>query len=200
MSVWGIAPKSKLCYTSGCSNQITAGDACVIHEVTGFLACKECGDKYGKKAWGMVDNDVHPSAPQTPITLTSFSYKFGKPSNAAKVIDTRTAVRNPWRRAELRKLTGLDPRVQEFVGHCKGAKDLLYTAARRVELGFQSIAFGCQGGKHRSVALVEMLAKQLREDGRNVVVVHRDLKVKAKEKVDGSTASDPKSTVEVISV
>lgn len=111
------------------------------------------------------------------MTLISFSYKYGVPAGVPKnnVFDVRHSVRNPWRDPVLRKLDGLHPDVQKFVAKCNGAKKI-------INKPFYSdiVAIGCMGGKHRSVAIVELLAEKFRADkykdkGWTVEVFHRDL-------------------------
>jgi len=93
---------------------------------------------------------------------------------------------NPHWIAELRPYTGQDPSVRDYVLSRDGAEDYLRTYHRLLELTtagyrregkrYMTIAVGCTGGKHRSVAMAEALAARLeREPGLAVHVVHRDL-------------------------
>jgi UPF0042 nucleotide-binding protein len=118
------------------------------------------------------------------IALLSFGYKFGVPPAAEWMVDVRM-VRNPFWVAELRPQTGLDAAVSAYVLEDPIAGQLierthalvLWSAQRYAERGRQtlSVAVGCTGGRHRSVAIVEALSARLREDGLIVAAGHRDV-------------------------
>jgi UPF0042 nucleotide-binding protein len=118
------------------------------------------------------------------IALLSFGYKFGVPPSAEWMVDVRM-VRNPFWVAELRPRTGLDAAVSAYVLDDPIARELidrtralvLWSAQRYAERGRQtlSVAVGCTGGRHRSVAIVEVLATRLRDDGLVVAAGHRDV-------------------------
>ena len=118
------------------------------------------------------------------VTLQSFSYKRGVPRGVDMVIDVRF-LKNPHWDPELRPLDGRDAPVREFV-----ERDPAYGPfyARLVDLlafllpaysaegkSYFGLGLGCTGGRHRSVALVEALAKTLAEAGWRVSIRHRDL-------------------------
>jgi UPF0042 nucleotide-binding protein len=115
----------------------------------------------------------------------SFGFKYGLPTDADMVADTRF-LPNPFWIPELRDLTGLDPAVQEFVLRQPGAREFVADYAKALEpvlAGYQlenkrhaTIAIGCTGGKHRSVAIAEELASLVRElPGVVASIKHRDL-------------------------
>ena len=119
------------------------------------------------------------------VTVMSFGFKYGLPTDADLVADARF-LPNPFWIPELRPHTGLDDVVRDYVFSREGATEFVkaYAAALTPVLaGFQrenkrhaTIAIGCTGGKHRSVALAEELATQLRElPGVVVNTKHRDL-------------------------
>lgn len=119
------------------------------------------------------------------LTLMSFGFKYGLPSDADLVADARF-LPNPFWQPELRPLTGLDQAVRDFVFAQPGACDFIddYARALRPVLeGYRrenkrhaTIAVGCTGGKHRSVAIAEALAARLRDaPGVAVAIKHRDL-------------------------
>jgi UPF0042 nucleotide-binding protein len=122
------------------------------------------------------------SAPR--ISVVSFGYKYGLPVDADLVVDCRF-LPNPHWVPELRSLTGQDAPVREYVLSQVGAKEfldaymevlrLLVAGYEREGKYFVTLAVGCTGGKHRSVAVAEQLAKQLTEFGSDVQVTHRDL-------------------------
>lgn len=120
----------------------------------------------------------------TQITLMSFGYKHGVPADVDLVLDCRF-LPNPYWVDELRPLTGLDPVVQEYVNgfeltgqFLERLEDLLelllpaYVAEGKALL---TIAFGCTGGRHRSVAIVEDVASWLRGRDLEPRVRHRDV-------------------------
>jgi RNase adapter protein RapZ len=123
--------------------------------------------------------------PTTRITVLSFGYKYGLPSDADHVADCRF-LPNPFWIPELKAQTGLDSEVRDYVLGLPGAKDFVtgYVAALRPVLdGYgrenkrhATIALGCTGGKHRSVAIAEELGRRLSAlPGIAVSVKHRDL-------------------------
>jgi UPF0042 nucleotide-binding protein len=117
------------------------------------------------------------------LNLVSFGYKYGTPADADMVIDARF-IANPHWNEELRPKTGNDAEVVDYVMQQPGVAEFLrnYLAAlaqvlagfARENKRFVTIAVGCTGGKHRSVAIANYLAEQLAEAAR-VVVRHRDL-------------------------
>ena len=119
------------------------------------------------------------------ITCLAFAYKNGAPSEAALLVDARF-LDNPYWIPELRDLSGRDPAVAEFVMKQPAAGHLLEDVQRIVrdllplyqEKGRMHIvvAFGCTGGRHRSVVLAGELAERLREiEGIDVDFVTRDI-------------------------
>lgn len=126
---------------------------------------------------------------QPAVVIESFAYPRGVPLDLSSCFDTR-AIRNPYWEPSLRMLSGLDPRVQEFVLGQGVAEMLLSTAmglvdAQLPELRSHSrqrllrLAFGCSGGFHRSVALSEEFARRLQALGVSVLIWHRDLPQRA---------------------
>jgi RNase adapter protein RapZ len=118
------------------------------------------------------------------VLLTSFGFKFGLPPDAEWMVDARL-IRNPFWVAELRPLTGLEAPVRDYVLGDPAALELidrvhellLWSSQRYAERGRESlsVAVGCTGGRHRSVALVEALGAHLRDDGLAVTIHHRDV-------------------------
>ncbi|WP_253780325.1 RNase adapter RapZ [Goodfellowiella coeruleoviolacea] len=125
------------------------------------------------------------SATRTRVTVLSFGYKYGLPMDADLVMDVRF-LPNPFWIPELREQTGLDAEVRNYVLSQEGAEEFLdryHDLLRLIGAGYHregkrylTLAVGCTGGKHRSVAISEDLAARLaNEDGMAVKVVHRDL-------------------------
>lgn len=118
------------------------------------------------------------------IAVMSFGFKYGLPLDADLVFDARF-LPNPFWNSELRPFTGQDEVVSEFVLSQPGASefvdrvlDLLepMTAGyRREGRSYVTLAVGCTGGKHRSVAMAEELGRRIPGEEIGTVVVHRDL-------------------------
>ncbi|NSY39739.1 RNase adapter RapZ [Leisingera sp. ANG59] len=118
------------------------------------------------------------------LSVQSFSYKRGMPHGIDMVFDCRF-LSNPYWDPGLRALNGRDPAVQDYVradarfqpffDRVLDLTRLLLPACRDEGKSHFSIAFGCTGGQHRSVAMAETLAKALAEDGLQVSIRHREL-------------------------
>ncbi|MCL7404814.1 MAG: RNase adapter RapZ [Marivivens sp.] len=124
--------------------------------------------------------DGHPLS----ITVQSFSYKRGLPRGLDIVLDCRF-LRNPHWEPELRALNGQDAAVVEYIAKderfdafftsVKAMAALLLPAFEEEGKTHLSVGFGCTGGQHRSVAMTELLAKALAEDGWQVSKRHREM-------------------------
>jgi UPF0042 nucleotide-binding protein len=118
------------------------------------------------------------------IAVTSFGYKHGLPLDVDLVMDVRF-LPNPHWIDDLRPLTGLDAAVREYVlgqqlttqflERFEHLLDLLLPSYMAEGKSYLSLAIGCTGGRHRSVALAEELATWLRSHGHRPRVTHRDL-------------------------
>ena len=118
------------------------------------------------------------------ISLVSFGYKFGVPNDADLMFDVRF-LPNPHFVPKLRRYTGRDaqvrryiqsfPQTGEFLKRIQGL--LTYLIPHYIEEGksYLTIAFGCTGGKHRSVMMAEWLKRALEKKGFAARVVHRDI-------------------------
>jgi len=116
------------------------------------------------------------------LNIVSFGYKYGVPVDADLVADCRF-LPNPHWVPSLQPLTGLDAGVRDYVLSQPAAESFLAAYLRVLEVslpGFEregkryvTLAVGCTGGKHRSVAIAEQIAARLR--GHDVTVTHRDL-------------------------
>ena len=118
------------------------------------------------------------------VRVFSFGFKHGMPVEADLMIDVRF-LPNPFYDPEMRKLTGLDEKVSTFVLENPKTKEFLdawfklldavmpgYVAEGKPQL---SIAIGCTGGQHRSVAIAEATAHYLERQSYHVSISHRDL-------------------------
>ncbi|MFI6844540.1 RNase adapter RapZ [Kitasatospora sp. NBC_00085] len=122
--------------------------------------------------------------PELRATVMSFGFKYGLPVDADLVVDCRF-LPNPHWVPELRARTGTDADVADYVFQQPGANEFLngYTELlrivtegyRREGKRYMTLAVGCTGGKHRSVAMSERLTKRLIADGVETVLVHRDM-------------------------
>ena len=119
------------------------------------------------------------------VTVESFGFKYGVPLDADVLCDMRF-LPNPHWIPELRPLTGKDAGVRDYVLGQADAEEYLelyhrlltmtLAGYRREGKRYMTVAVGCTGGKHRSVAMTEALAERLRADAdTSVRVVHRDL-------------------------
>jgi UPF0042 nucleotide-binding protein len=118
------------------------------------------------------------------VSVTSFGFKYGAPSDADIVMDVRF-LPNPFYNPELRSLTGLQAPVRQFVlGRTETGEFLQrwFVLLDSVMPGYLAegkshlvIALGCTGGQHRSVALAEATAAHLGKGGYRVAVSHRDI-------------------------
>lgn len=118
------------------------------------------------------------------INIVSFGFKHGLPLDADHVVDVRF-LKNPYWITELRHLNGRDKPVRDYVLGQDGALEFVtrYASAlepalagyTREEKRYVTIAVGCTGGQHRSVAVSEELAGLLRNSGHLVTVAARDL-------------------------
>tara|TARA_Y100000287_G_scaffold2141_1_gene1852 strand:+ start:2330 stop:3217 length:888 start_codon:yes stop_codon:yes gene_type:complete len=119
------------------------------------------------------------------ISVTSFGFKNGTPRDADLVFDVRF-LPNPHWREELRASTGQSPMVRNYVLSFEDAQIFLNKIKDMIEFllprftsegkSYVGIAIGCTGGKHRSVVMTEEIGKWLKSDGKDSVVIHRDMK------------------------
>jgi UPF0042 nucleotide-binding protein len=118
------------------------------------------------------------------ITVVSFGFKYGVPVDADLLADMRF-LPNPFWVPELRDLTGQDPDVAAYVRDRPDAQEFLDRYVPVIETvgdgylregkRFMTVAIGCTGGKHRSVAMSEEIARRLRASGLLADTIHRDL-------------------------
>lgn len=121
---------------------------------------------------------------QLKVTVLSFGFKYGLPPDADFVLDARF-LPNPYWIPELREHTGREVEVSRYVLGQQGAVAFVESYARLINMtvvGFEregkrylTVAVGCTGGKHRSVAIAEDLARRLREMRLSAAAQHRDV-------------------------
>jgi UPF0042 nucleotide-binding protein len=120
------------------------------------------------------------------VTLTSFGFRNGVPRDADIVMDVRF-LKNPHWDKKLKKFTGLDKNVGEYIERDGSFEIFLKNFQNLIEPLFErfnhegksylTIAIGCTGGKHRSVYTVEKLAKWLKKSNVKTHVKHRDMPI-----------------------
>ncbi len=121
---------------------------------------------------------------ETVLRLLSFGFKHGLPQDADMVLDAR-CLPNPYYEADLRPHTGRDAAVRDWLLRSDDFQTFLAMAGvwirwnwplvKEEAKAYHTVAIGCTGGQHRSVALVELLAEGLRADIPGLVVQHREL-------------------------
>jgi len=152
------------------------GDADLVIDTTP-LNVHQLKDKVAK-AFGT------PAAVKLRITVVSFGFKYGVPVDADLLADMRF-LPNPHWVPELRPRTGRDPVVAAYVKDRPNAQEFLDRYLPVIETvgdgylhegkRFMTVAIGCTGGKHRSVAMSEEIAERLRQAGLEAEATHRDL-------------------------
>ncbi len=130
--------------------------------------------------------DLFPTgqSPSMQLSVMSFGFKHGLPLDVDTVFDVRF-LPNPHWVEELRPLTGLDAPVRDYVLGQTAAQEFLtrvddllsFLLPAYVQEGksYLTVAIGCTGGRHRSVALAEDLAARIRDRGFSPTVYHRDV-------------------------
>lgn len=139
-----------------------------VHELKSLVA-----DRYGGE-----------QADALIVSVTSFGYRYGIPTQADIVLDVRF-LPNPYFVPELRPHPGTSPQVSRWVLDHEVAADFLARARdlltfllpryRSEGKAYLTVALGCTGGRHRSVALAEALGQALAENGVKARVRHRDV-------------------------
>lgn len=132
--------------------------------------------------------------PSTTLTIMSFGFSRGVPRGVDMVFDMRF-LRNPHWAPELRPRTGRDSAVADYIAQDPAYGEalarieelLLFLVPRYGASGkpYVTIAFGCTGGKHRSVHVAERVARRLRDAGFSPTINHRDLAVAAQDSLEG---------------
>lgn len=127
---------------------------------------------------------LEPGEDYMRIDVRSFGFKFGSFSEGDLIFDVR-CLPNPYYIPELKDKTGLSDEVSGYVMKFDEAKQLYAKLADLVDFLIPLyeregksqlvIAFGCTGGKHRSVTFAEAMAKHLKESGHKVRISHRDI-------------------------
>jgi len=140
------------------------------------------------------------AAGQSPnLHIMSFGFARGVPRNADTVFDMRF-LKNPYWNDDLRPLTGLDAEVGDYIATDESYADamsrietlILTLLPRYFHEGksYISVAFGCTGGRHRSVHVAERVAARLRDAGFSPTVEHRDLGSPARDGIEAAQGAE----------
>jgi UPF0042 nucleotide-binding protein len=134
-----------------------------------------------------VINDIAQKGKQNApmgITITSFGFKFGTPYNADLIFDVRFLA-NPYFVAELKDLTGKDEKVKDFVLNNNETRtflekfldflDYLIPLYEKEGKSYLTVALGCTGGRHRSVAIAQAIFEHIKKPDRQIIINHRDI-------------------------
>jgi RNase adapter protein RapZ len=123
------------------------------------------------------------SAPMS-INILSFGFKYGVPHDASLIMDVRFIL-NPYFVPELKALDGKDERVKNYVLNDDNTRtflnkffdllDYLIPLYEKEGKAYLTIAIGCTGGKHRSVAVAEALTEHIKKTGSKIIITHRDI-------------------------
>jgi UPF0042 nucleotide-binding protein len=152
----------------GVAGEVVDTTAMNVHELKRFIHSRFVGDERQRLA----------------VTVVSFGFRGGIPGHADLVLDVRF-LPNPYFVPELKPHSGLEPAVRDYV---LGQPDAQTFLAKLADFGafllpryaaegksYLTLAIGCTGGRHRSVAIAEELARRLRSSGTAVRVWHRDV-------------------------
>lgn len=145
---------------------------------------------------------------RTVLTILSFGYSRGMPRNADLVFDMRY-LRNPHWEAELRPKTGQEADVAAYIAEDPAyeaslaqIETLLSTLLPRYQAqgkSYVTIAFGCTGGRHRSVHVAERVARYLRQAGFSPTVLHRNMESTPHNGLEKDSGVQPQENRDVIS-
>lgn len=147
---------------------------------TTYLSSKQLKDRIAGLFLGSGEQTLR-------VQCMSFGFKYGLPSDADLVFDVR-CLPNPFYVPELKQKTGLDKEVSDYVMDAEESREFLKKLEELIDFSLPLykeegkseliIAFGCTGGKHRSVTFAEAMSKHLRERKIFCNTIHRDIQKK----------------------
>ena len=131
-----------------------------------------------------ITDHVRGESRPTVINLVSFGFRYGPPRTAELLFDMRF-LPNPYFESELRSQTGREAPVADYVLNSEGGREMtrrltdfvgyVLPEYDREGKAYVTVAIGCTGGRHRSVAVAEYLSRYLKAEGREVNLMHRDV-------------------------
>lgn len=131
-----------------------------------------------------VDGFLSDGSAEIRVNFLSFGFKYGLPLDCDLVADVRFLT-NPYFIDELKEKTGQDKEVRDYVMSSNVAKEFVEQYKKMLQFllphyshegkAYLNIGIGCTGGKHRSVAIAELLAEIFQENDRYISVSHRDI-------------------------
>ena len=157
-----------------------------LDQPQGPLELEGCGAAHGDKRRRLLIERFSPGldGAQMRVQVYSFGYKHGSPHDVDLLFDVRH-LPNPHFVAELRDLSGHDPRVVKFLNASDEVRetvrrfaeliDYLLPLYKREGKSYVTIGIGCTGGRHRSVMVANAIARHLRRAGYEASAVHRDV-------------------------
>jgi len=132
----------------------------------------------------LIRNFIKSKSQNIQLTLISFGYKYGIPIDVDMIFDVRF-IPNPFYMENLRSLSGTNQHIQKFVTDFRITQRFMETYFNLIRdlipyylregKTYLSIAFGCTGGRHRSVVLIDKLAMYLQSKGYKTFIKHRDI-------------------------
>ncbi|MAJ58932.1 MAG: RNase adaptor protein RapZ [bacterium TMED88] len=131
-----------------------------------------------------ITDHVRGESRPTVVNLVSFGFRYGPPRSAELLFDMRF-LPNPYFESDLRSQTGREAPVADYVLNSEGGEEMtrrlrdfvgyVLPEYDREGKAYVTVAIGCTGGRHRSVAVAEDLSRYLKAKGREVNLVHRDV-------------------------
>lgn len=144
---------------------------------TTYISISQLKNNLSKIFFGSINNTLK-------INCKSFGFKYGNDTEADLVFDVR-CLPNPFYVEELKNKTGLDKEIRDFVMDSLESKDFLEKLNSFLDVAIPLyakegksqliIAFGCTGGKHRSVTFAELVGKYLMQKNYDCIITHRDI-------------------------
>ena len=132
----------------------------------------------------IISRIIRRKATSLNLAFVSFGYKHGVPKDADYVFDMR-CLPNPFWSKNMRSLTGLDAEVKNFLAQQNSVNDMIqdieHYLSKWISLFedynklYMTVGIGCTGGQHRSVYVVERIAKFFKRQAKNIIVRHREL-------------------------
>lgn len=144
---------------------------------TTYISISQLKNNLSKIFFGSINNTLK-------INCKSFGFKYGNDTEADLVFDVR-CLPNPFYVEELKSKTGLDKEIRDFVMNSGESKEFLEKLNAFLDVAIPLyakegksqliIAFGCTGGKHRSITFAELVGEYLKQKDYDCIITHRDI-------------------------